>query len=130
VPDTPPCLDTWQPVADMQPVPITAPTLFEVDHVRDDLDAYPRLGNDGVVGETKFSWSIQVDEGPRQKLANPLSSLALDPQAYAPGTKIQLRVEIADRHDIPINCDDTDPTCSVISQPSCIQRQTWLVEAR
>jgi hypothetical protein len=128
--DTPPCLDAWAPAAGAQATPITEPTLFHVLHVRDDLDAFPRTSSAPFLGEPEFVWSIKVGAGPREVLANPVSSLAFDPQAYAPGTLLELRVEIFDRRQTPITCADGAQTCSVISQPACIQRQTWRVEAR
>ncbi len=129
-PDAPPCLDAWDPAATAQPAPITAPTLFHVLQVRDDLDAFPRTSSATYLGETEFEWSIKVGAGPRELLPNPINSLAFDPQAYAPGTVLELRVEVFDRRQTPITCADGAQTCSVISQPGCIQRQTWHVEAR
>lgn len=129
-PDTPPCLDLWAPAASAEAVPVTAPTLFRVIQVRDDLDAFPRISTAPYAGEPEFAWSIKVGAGPRQALPNAVSSLAFDPQVYAPGTVAELRVEIFDRKRTPIGCVDAAPTCSVISQPACIQRQTWRVEAR
>jgi hypothetical protein len=129
-PDAPPCLDVWDPAATAQPAPITEPTLFHVLQVRDDLDAFPRASGESVLGETEFVWSLKVGAGPRQVLANSINALALDPLAYAPGTQLELRVEIFDRKHTAISCADAAQTCSVVSQPACIQRQTWHVEAR
>jgi hypothetical protein len=39
-------------------------------------------------------------------------------------------VEIADRNNTAITCADASPTCSVISDNSCLQRLTWRVEVR
>ena len=128
--DAPPCLDAWDPLASAEATPITEPTLFRVIQVRDDLDAYPRAGNEPFIGETEFAWSIKIGAGPRQPLSNAVNSLAFDPQTYAPGTIVELRVQIFDRRDTAITCTDDAQTCSVISQPTCIQRQTWRVEAR
>lgn len=130
VEDAPPCLDAWAPAAGPEPTPITEPTLFHAIKVRDDLDAFPRGSGAPFLGETEFTWSIKVGAGPREALSNAINSLALDPQAYAPGTIVELRVEIYDRKRTEIACADAAPTCSVISQPACIQRQTWRVEAR
>jgi hypothetical protein len=128
--DTPPCLDVWDPLASAEPAPITEPTLFHVAQVRDDLDAFPRVSSEPFIGETEFAWSIKVGAGPRQALSNSTNSLPFDPQTYAPGTIVELRVEIFDRKQIAITCADAAQTCSVVSQPACIQRQTWRVEAR
>lgn len=128
--DAPPCLDAWAPAATAQPAPITEPTVFRAIQVRDDLDAYPRTSSASFVGEPAFVWSMKIGAGPRQVLSNPTSALAFDPGAYPPGTLAQLRVEIFDRNAAPITCADAAPTCSVTPQPTCIQRQTWHVEAR
>jgi hypothetical protein len=128
--DAAPCLDAWDPAATAQPAPVTEPTLFRVLQVRDDLDAFPRTSSATFIGEPEFEWSIKVGAGARQVLDNPVSSLAFDPQVHAPGTVVELRVEIFDRRQIPITCADGAQTCSVISQAGCIQRQTWRVEAR
>jgi hypothetical protein len=131
--DGPPCLGAWAPTASAQPTPptpITEPTLFHVLQVRDDLDAFPRTSGASFVGETQFVWWLKVGAGPRQLLSNPVSSLALDPLTYAAGTVLELRVEVFDRKRTAITCADAAQTCSVISQPECIQRQTWRVEAR
>lgn len=128
--DGPPCLDVWEPAAPAQAVPITAPALVRVIQVRDDLDAFPRISADPAVGEPEFEWSIKVGAGPREALSNAVPAIAFDPQAYAPGTIVELRVEIFDRKRTPIGCTDDAQTCSVISQPGCVQRQTWRLEAR
>jgi hypothetical protein len=128
--DGPPCLGTLQPAASAQPTPLTQPTLFHVLAVRDDLDAFPRLSTASFVGETEFQWSLKVGAGPRQLLSNSVSSLAIDPLTYDAGTVLEVRVEVFDRKRTPITCADAQQTCSVISQPACIQRQTWRVEAR
>jgi hypothetical protein len=46
------------------------------------------------------------------------------------GDIVELRVEIEDRKHIQPACPDGDLTCSVISNPQCIQRLTWRVEIR
>ncbi|HWO20671.1 MAG TPA: hypothetical protein VNO30_18010 [Kofleriaceae bacterium] len=128
--DGPPCLGAWAPVASAQPTPLTQPTLFRVLAVRDDLDAFPRLSAASFVGEPEFQWSLKVGAGPRQLLPNATSSLAIDPLTYDAGTVLDVRVEVFDRKRTAITCADAQQTCSVISQPACIQRQTWRVEAR
>lgn len=133
VPDAPPCLSQWQPIAPSDPgdaLPISEPTLFEVEHVIDDLDPYPA----SATGETTFAWSL---EGPGDTSYATLDGatdnrVALDPATYAPGDIVELRVEIFDRaHGNPpgLPCDATDPTCSLTGD-SCLQRLTWRVEMR
>jgi hypothetical protein len=130
VPDGPPCLGLWSPAAAAAPLPIAQPTLFQVAQVRDDLDPFPRTQAAPFIGDPELVWSIKVAGGPREVLAHPLNTLAFDPEVYAPGTEVELRVEVFDRNRTAITCADELQTCSVISQDSCIQRQTWRVEAR
>lgn len=131
VPDAPPCLAQWQPIAPSaagDALPISEPTLFEIEHVIDDLDPYPA----SATGETTFAWSL---EGPGDTTHVPLvgatdNRVALDPATYAPGDIVELRVEIFDRaHPGPLPCDDAAPTCSLTGD-SCLQRLTWRVEMR
>jgi hypothetical protein len=88
-----------------------------------------------VLRPTTFSWSIlPPGASTRQPLAVTGNQVALDPASYSPGDIVELRVEIADRamilNNTAISCADNIPTCSVISDASCIQRQTWRVEVR
>ncbi|MEO8845400.1 MAG: hypothetical protein ABI591_24300 [Kofleriaceae bacterium] len=132
--DHAPCVGQWDPTATSVPnttIPITDPTLFQVLVVADDLDPYPSLPNDPIFGTTEFHWSIVPPGGTRQALSGVTGSgVALDPNSYTPGEIVELRVEIQDRTHTPVNCPDTDLTCSVISDPSCLQRLTWRVEVR
>ena len=112
-------------------IPISDPTLFQVLVVADDLDPYPSVPNDPILGTTEFHWSIVPPGGTRQSLGGVTGSgVALDPNSYTPGDLVELRVEIQDRNHTPVNCPDTDLTCSVISDQSCLQRLTWRVEVR
>jgi len=132
--DHAPCLGQWDPTATSVPnttIPITDPTLFQVLVVADDLDPYPSVPNDPIYGTTEFHWSIVPPGGTRQALSGVTGSgVALDPDSYTPGDIVELRVEIQDRNHIAVNCPDTDLTCSVISDQSCLQRLTWRVEVR
>ena len=131
VPDHAPCLDSWSPIAPATEVlPVSEPTLFQIPTVGDDLDRYPTIPNDDIYGTTRFAWSLKVGTGPRQSLGVTANSVGFDPASYAPGTQVELRVEIFDRNATAISCSDSDRTCSVISDPACIQRQTWHVEVR
>jgi hypothetical protein len=134
VPDHPPCLTSWTPLdaPPGQTVPLTDPTLFQVLAVTDDLDPYPAVVGDPLRGTPSFSWSIlPPGASQRDTLAGVIgNSVALDPAAYSPGDVLELRVEIEDRVHTPIACADADPTCSVISDPTCIQRLTWRVEVQ
>jgi len=132
VPDGPPCLATWSPIAPTPPttLPVTEETLFQVPVVSDDLDPYPTVLGDPFLGATTFEWSLKQGGGPRQVIGSATgNSLALDPASFQPGALLELRVEIADRNATAIPCGDGAQTCSVIST-ACIQRQTWHLEVR
>lgn len=129
-----PCLAQWAPAATTEPgttLPLTDPTLFQVLVVTDDLDPFPSVPNDPVLGTTEFHWSIVPPGGTRQPLTNVTgNAVALDPDGYAPGDVVQLRVEIQDRNHRAVSCPDGDLTCSLTPDPSCSQRLTWNVEVR
>ncbi|CAN5785533.1 hypothetical protein BH11MYX3_BH11MYX3_42570 [soil metagenome] len=133
-PPPPPCLTQYQPIVPTggAALPISDATLFRVPIVIDDLDVYPPQTGDAALGVTRFQWSFQ---GPGAATHTPVSgatasSFALDPATFTPGDLVEVRVEIYDRENTPIVCPDADPSCSTISMPSCIQRQTWRVEIR
>jgi hypothetical protein len=134
VPDRPPCLAQWQPIAapDGAALPVADPTVFQVPLVDDDLDGYPALLGDPIFGTTTFAWSILAPgASTRQPLVGATgNTIDFDPAAFTPGDLVELRVEISDRNRTAIPCVDSAPTCSVISQPACIQRLTWRVEVR
>jgi hypothetical protein len=129
-----PCVAQWTPAATIDPgttLPLTDPTLFEVLVVTDDLDSYPSLPNDPVLGTTEFHWSIVPPGGARQALPNVTGNgVALDPDSYIPGDLVELRVEIQDRTHRAVSCPDGDLTCSLTADTSCSQRLTWRVEVR
>lgn len=133
VPDSPPCIAQVAPIVAPagNALPISAPTLFQVNVVTDDLDPFPTTA-DPVLGTSAFHWSIlPPGASARQTLSATGNAVPLDPTNYAPGDIVELRVEIADRAMIANNtqfgCADNVPTCSIIST-SCIQRLTWRVE--
>ena len=134
VEDQAPCLAQLLPLVPPAGValPMSAPTLFRVPLVRDDLDPYPLVPDDEIFRATKFRWSVQNPGSPTHVVVAGASgnSLGLDPDNYTPGDIVEVRVEIFDRKNTPIPCPDSDATCSTISQPSCLQRQTWRVEVR
>lgn len=127
VEDQPPCLGQWSPLAPSggAQLPVAEPTLFQVLLVDDDLDPYPG-------GDATFQWSIKPPGATqRQPLATTSNSVAFDPASYTPGDVIELRVEIFDRNANPVTCPEAAQTCAIIpTQPTCLQRQTWRVEAR
>ncbi len=129
-PDEPPCLATWTPQAPPtgDALPIDAPTLFQVLVVDDDLDPYPPVPSDPVLGTTTFAWSLLPPGATtRETLSATGAGVALDPASYQPGDVVELRVQIYDRTNTPVACDDDDPTCS-IGANQCNQRLTWRVE--
>ncbi len=133
-PPPPPCLAQLQPIVATggAALPISDPTLFRVPIVVDDLDVYPPQTGDPALGVTRFQWSFQGPGASSHAAVSgaTASSFALDPATFTPGDIVEVRVEIYDRENTPIVCPDSDPTCSTISMPSCIQRQTWRVEIR
>ena len=136
-PDHAPCLSQLSPlvVASPNALPLTDPTLFQVNVVLDDLDPFPGVPSDSVLGTPEFRWSLSTDNwASKQDLTTSGNAVALDPASYSPGDIVQLRVEIRDSNMIDTNqqitCGPTVATCSVISDNSCLQRQTWRVEVR
>lgn len=134
VPDRPPCLQQWLPIVPPAgaTLPVSAPTVFQVPLVDDDLDAYPPITDAPQFGATTFAWSIlPPGAAQRQTLVGATgNAVELDPAAFTPGDVVELRVEIFDRQHIALPCDDAAATCSIASSDSCIQRQTWRVEIR
>jgi len=134
VPPPPPCLAQFQPIVPTggAKLPITEPTLFRVPVVVDDLDVYPPQPGDPALGVTRFEWLFKGPSASTHTVVNgaTANSFALDPATFTPGDVVEVRVQIYDRQNTPIVCPDGDPTCSTISQPTCIQRQTWQVEIR
>lgn len=131
VADRPPCLAQWLPAVPPagQTLPISAPTVFQVPLVDDDLDPYPPIT---AIPQLAFAWSIlRPGETQRQvQVGATGNALALDPAAFTPGDVVELRVEIFDRRRTALPCDDAAATCSIMSSASCLQRQTWRVEVR
>ncbi|MFN0250543.1 MAG: hypothetical protein ACKV2T_26925 [Kofleriaceae bacterium] len=132
--DQAPCLAQLSPIVPPAgaALPMSAPTLFRVPVVRDDLDPYPLIPDDEIFRATRFRWSIQ-NPGSGSHAVVPGAtgnSLQLDPDSYTPGDFVEVRVEIFDRKNTPIPCPGDQATCSTISQPTCLQRQTWRVEVR
>jgi hypothetical protein len=133
--DPPPCLEQWTPIAPPpgDELPLDQATLFEALVVQDDLDPFPPVPGDPILGTTTFVWSLLAPGSAAfQTLAATSNSVALDPADYAPGNVLQLRVEVYDRNTVnmALPCDASDPTCSITGDPSCIQRQTWDVEVQ
>lgn len=131
--DKPPCLTQLSPIVAPagSALPISEQTLFQVHVVTDDLDPYPTI-NDAILGTTRFTWSLLAPGATARQVLSGVSGngVAIDPATYQPGDIVELRVEIADRNLTPITCADSSPTCSVIADNACIQRQTWRVEVR
>ena len=133
--DPPPCLEQWTPIAPPagDELPLSQATLFEALVVQDDLDPFPPVPGDPILGETTFVWSLLPPNGSAfQTLAATSNSVALDPADYTPGDTLQLRVEVFDRNTkgTALPCDVSDPTCAITGDSSCIQRLTWDVEVQ
>jgi len=130
--DGAPCISVVAPIVPPPSIALEVqnPQLFEVPIVVDDLDSYPIESGGSLFGEPKFVWSILGPTGGRQIITSATGSkLLFDPDVYTPGTIVEIRVEIQDRKLSAVNCADAEATCS-IGANSCIQRQTWRVEAR
>jgi hypothetical protein len=133
--DQPACIGQVEPIVATAPaaLPISAPTLFEVLVVTDDLDVYPPVPSDPILGTAQFQWSLLPPGATtRVPLADSGNSVELDPTLYSPGDVLELRVEIADRaHDFStVDCVDSEATCSRSAVPGCDQRLTWRVEVQ
>lgn len=133
VPPPPPCIAQLAPIVPPggAALPVSQPTLFRVPVVVDDLDFFPSQPGQEA-SQLKFEWWFKGPGAPAHtEVANATSSsFPFDPAGYAVGDIVEVRVQIYDRELTPVNCPITDATCSVISQPTCIQRQTWRVEVR
>ena len=131
----PPCIAQVSPMVAPAgaALPITETTLFKVPVVTDDLDVWPpQQDPEMVLDVTKFQWSLQAPGAAAHVPVSgaTASSFQLDPATFTPGDIVEVRVEIYDRQLTPVGCPDSEATCSTISMPSCIQRQTWRVEVR
>lgn len=128
--DRDPCLAQWTPIAPLDgtaALPLSAPTRFAVPVVTDDLDVYPTVPGDPVLGTTTFQWSIEKPgAGAFVPLATTGNAVELSPDVFDHGDLVQLRVEIFDRRAVAIPCAADALTCS-ISSTSCLQRLTWRV---
>jgi hypothetical protein len=132
-PDHPPCLAQWRPevLGTNQPLPISEPTVFEVPLVNDDLESFPQVSEEPPFGTTKFAWSMLRPGGTRELLTREAGNrIVFDPSAFKPGDIVELRVEVADRAHPTVTCPDSEPTCAMTSDATCLQRQTWRVEVR
>ena len=132
--DGPPCLAQLSPIVPTggAVLPLVEPALFRVPRVLDDLDVYPPQTADPILGVARFEWLVRAPGQSTYRRVEGATgnTLAFDPAAYALGDLVEIRVQIYDRSATPISCADTEQACSVISQPACIQRQTWRVEVR
>lgn len=131
----PPCIAQVAPIVPPAgaALPITDTTLFRVPVVIDDLDVWPPQQDDEMTLDvTRFQWSVQAPGAATHVPVSgaTASSFQLDPATFTPGDIVEVRVEIYDRQNTPVGCPDSEATCSTISMPSCIQRQTWRVEVR
>jgi hypothetical protein len=134
--DQPPCIEHTSPAADPEAYVVLqredGPRSFSVLFVSDDLDPYPRLSDEPYFGDPEFTWLLaSPDTGgrfvPVAGAASP--EFAIDPAAYAPGDRVDLRVEVSDRVERDVSCDEEQPTCS-LTGGTCYQRLTWGVEIR
>ncbi|MBK9030681.1 MAG: hypothetical protein IPL61_04970 [Myxococcales bacterium] len=135
-PDHAPCLGAVEPATAAGAVVIAlAPRRFAVVVVADDLDVYPPPPpDDPFLGAAELAWSMRPVGAPGFTAIGDGAAVDFDPATFAPGDRIELRVEVADRtHRWPAQapaCAVDAAACSVEPPASCTQRRTWLVEAR
>jgi hypothetical protein len=136
-PDHAPCIGALDPPAtDGAVVLLTAPRRFALRVVTDDLDLYPPPPpGDPYLGAAALAWSMRP-AGATAWTALPDAGAAvdLDPGLYAPGDRLELRVEVADRtRRWPAThpaCAPEAASCNIEPPVGCVQRRTWLVEVR
>lgn len=130
VADRPPCVRSTDPAAVAGAVLVLdRPRRFAVVVVEDDLDVYPAAPGDPFLGVTSFRWSLRPVGAADFVTIDDVAAIELDPAAWAPGERFDVRVEVDDRRARGVGCPVDQPTCS-LTLDSCLQRQTWRVEAR
>jgi hypothetical protein len=129
-PDHAPCLGATEPPA--ATVLAFEPRRFAVLVVADDLDIFPAPPpGDPFLEPARFAWSMRVGGTGAFAAISDAAAVDLDPAAFAPGDRVELRVEIDDRnHRSFAACDPDAPTCNLELPVSCLQRKTWTVEVR
>jgi len=128
--DHAPCLGASEPIS--ATVVAIAPRRFAVLVVNDDLDPYPAPPPDDPYLRTAgFAWSMRsAGAGPFTAISD-AAAIDFDPAAFAPGDRVELRVEVNDRNDRSFAaCPIDAPTCSLQPPARCQQRKTWIVEVR
>jgi hypothetical protein len=130
--DRPPCLGTTDPQLTTATLVLDQARRFSVFTVDDDLDIYPAPPAGSLLGAATFHWSLATpaSSGAFTALATDENNVVIDPADYAPGDVLDVRVEIQDRTPRAITCDPSLPQCSIIADPTCLQRQTWHLEVR
>ena len=135
-PDHAPCIGAIEPATTDGAVLVTTePRRFAVLVVADDLDSYPAPApGTPFVGAARLAWSMRkVGDAAWTALGDP-AAVTFDPATVAPGDRLELRVEAADRTlrwpSASPACNVDAASCSIEPPSSCVQRRTWLVEAR
>lgn len=131
VPDQAPCLGATDPAPAAGALILDHPRRFAVLVVDDDLDPYPwPAAGDEFLGPTRFRWYLRAPGATTfTQVAAAVAAFELDPAQYAPGDRLDLRVELGDRTGRAVDCGPDAATCSALQNP-CLQRQTWTVEVR
>lgn len=135
-PDHAPCLTAVEPaVADGAVVIATAPRRFAVVVATDDLDPFPAPPpGDPFLGAATLRWSMRPAGAGAFAPIPGVGAVDLDPATLAPGQRVELRVEVADRSQrwpsTSPACALDAPSCAIEAPATCVQRRTWLVEAR
>lgn len=135
-PDHAPCIGAIEPATTDGAVLVTTePRRFAVLVVADDLDSYPAPApGTPFVGAATLAWSMRAIGDATWTALGDSPAVTFDPATVAPGDRLELRVEVADRTlrwpALSPACTADDASCSIEAPSSCVQRRTWLVEAR
>jgi hypothetical protein len=135
-PDTEPCLGPLSPPAAGDDTPIVVerdggPRTFRVAAVIDDLDPYPfEVGaTDPDLGLAELRWLLARPGGVLEVIpGSDAAEYVLQPEAYAVGDELTLRLEVRDRTPTWPTCAEVEPTCA--TAPGCLQRTSWKVRIR
>jgi hypothetical protein len=131
-PDRPPCLGTTDPSLTTATIVLDQARRFSVFTVDDDLNVYPAPTPGSLLGAAGFHWSLATpaSAGAFTALGTDENNVVIDPADYAPGDTIDVRVEVSDAIARTMPCDPSTAQCSMIADPTCLQRQTWHLEVR
>ncbi len=136
--DSPPCLQSIEPTFVQGGYYLVASgegaRSFSVLSVVDALDPFPAPpGQDEALGEATFRWLIREPgaAGFTVIAGHGAPRYEVDPLAYKPGDRLELRVEVQDRVSGPerdLTCAEDNWACELSAGSECFQRLTWGVQ--